>query len=78
MGMKIMGIKLDASFKIPVYSDVCAICKHHQPDKGEFGRTCAAFPKADSIPLEIWTGDNKHKKPFPGDHGIQFDAAIRE
>ena len=65
-----MAIKLDKSFEVPLYSPVCALCKHYQPDKGE-GRTCAAFK---DIPLEIWTGKNNHKKPFPGDHGIRFES----
>ena len=70
-----MAIKLDASLAIPQYSPVCALCKHYQPEKGEFGRTCKAYPNDDSIPLEIWLGKNNHKKPFSGDHGIQFQSA---
>jgi hypothetical protein len=73
-----MSIKLDASFKIPVYSPVCSLCRHLRPEDGEFGRTCAAFPKADRIPLVIWEGENKHRSAFPGDHGIQFESATKE
>ena len=69
-----MPIELDKSFEVPIYSMVCNLCKHHRPEQAEHGRTCAAYPKADSIPLEIWTGKNKHKSPFPGDHGIQLEA----
>lgn len=68
-------MKLDLSFAIPQYSEVCTKCKHYRPGDGEAGRTCAAFPKDDSIPLEIWTGKNNHREPFPGDHGIQFEPA---
>lgn len=68
-------IKLDKSFEIPFYSSVCSLCKHYRSNEGEGGRTCAAFPKADSIPLEIWTGKNNHREPYPGDHGIQFESA---
>ena len=34
---------------------------------------CKAFP--DGIPYEITYGDNDHTKPYPGDHGIQFEKA---
>ncbi len=34
---------------------------------------CTAFP--DGIPEEITYGTNDHTKPFPGDHGIQFEEA---
>lgn len=33
---------------------------------------CAAFP--DGIPAEIWAGGD-HTAPWPGDHGILFEAA---
>ena len=33
---------------------------------------CEAFP--DGIPDEIAYGDNPHTSPFPGDHGIRFEA----
>jgi hypothetical protein len=33
---------------------------------------CAAFPKG--IPEEIAYGDNLHLEPYPGDHGIQYEA----
>jgi len=34
---------------------------------------CTAFP--DKIPDAIAYGDNPHRKPYPGDHGIQFEKA---
>lgn len=54
-------------------------CKHYQgifqptgkEDGGEF-HCCDAFP--DRIPDEIAYGSNKHLKPYPGDHGIQFEV----
>jgi hypothetical protein len=35
---------------------------------------CDAFPDGDGIPSEIITNEADHREPFPGDHGIQFDA----
>lgn len=69
------GITLDKDSDIPVYSPVCARCKHWRPSTGENGRTCAAFPAADSIPLVIWRGENPHTAPVEGDHGIRFEAS---
>lgn len=58
----------------------CSIrgCKHlkgvKQPDGTEATEFvyCEAFP--DGIPDEIAYGDNTHTSPYPGDHGIQFEA----
>jgi len=47
----------------------CATCKNFLFEKGR--RICKAFPAL--IPDKIWLGDNDHKKPFPGDNGIQFE-----
>ncbi len=47
----------------------CNNCKHYFRDKP--GATCAAFP--DGIPDAILTGENDHRKPYPGDHGIRFE-----
>lgn len=51
-----------------LYSKICLYCKHLISGTEE---KCDAFP--DGIPYEIWKGDNDHKKPYPGDHGIQFE-----
>lgn len=67
-------ITIDKGHSIPVYSPVCALCKHL---RFEQGRTCAAFPANDAIPLEIWNGENDHKRPYPGDNGIQFEPLKR-
>ena len=34
--------------------------------------TCPAFPE--SIPRAILENDFDHVKPYPGDHGIRFEA----
>lgn len=48
----------------------CAFCKHFRPELREI-ETCDAFP--DGIPAVILHGENDHREPFPGDHGIQFE-----
>jgi len=57
----------DEQVSLPQYSPVCSKCKHARL---EF-RRCEAFGDKD-IPLEIWEGKNNHRKPYPGDHGIQY------
>lgn len=73
----------DRTVNRSMFSPVCEKCKHlKDPDK----QTCDAFPDLSSpdgiydteelppiIPDEIWEGKNDHKKPYPGDHGIQFE-----
>jgi hypothetical protein len=59
----------DSELEEIVYSPVCVFCKHFFTGKLE--HTCLAFPEG--IPDEIWRGDNDHKKPYPGDNGIQFE-----
>lgn len=44
----------------------CATCKHLRKDK-----KCNAFPNG--IPEKILIGKNDHKKPYPGDNGIQYE-----
>lgn len=65
-----MSNKLDGiETTIPVYSDVCTLCRHFTRVYGK--RECRAFPEG--IPMEIWMGENPHTKPYPGDNGIQFE-----
>jgi len=52
-----------------VYSPSCSLCKNLL---NVSIYKCKAF-KDNEIPLIIWNGKNKHKKPFPNDNGIQFE-----
>ncbi len=44
----------------------CYGCKHLLTDE-----TCTAFPQG--IPDPILHNEVDHRRPYPGDHGIQFD-----
>lgn len=44
----------------------CNKCKNHI-----FGVKCSAF---DIIPDSILKNEHDHKKPYPGDNGIKFEA----
>lgn len=52
-------------------------CKHYigvegeREDMSDHKVVCKAFPKG--IPRVIAYGTNLHKRPYPGDHGIQFE-----
>jgi hypothetical protein len=55
----------------------CSVCEHFRSpfsEKGynEKGATCDAFP--DGIPPVIISNQFDHRKPFAGDHGIQWKS----
>ena len=62
------GIMFDGAYAFPVSSQ-CSACAHYHGLDWEF--TCDAFP--DGIPPELWWATRSHEKPYPGDHGIQFE-----
>lgn len=50
----------------------CSSCKHFNAERLD-KEVCAAFP--DGIPDAIKFGDNQHRAPFEGDHGIRWEPA---
>ena len=66
-----MGIfaRLDSDRDRIWNSPTCVSCRHLRT---VMTPTCDAFPE--EIPGVIWRGDNDHRQPFPGDHGIQYEA----
>lgn len=64
-----MGDHATASaYGIQFDDGICSDCKHLNTD----GTSCKAFP--DGIPTEVLLGKFVHRKPYAGDHGVQFEA----
>ncbi len=51
-------------------SPTCSTCVHLRLVTTP---SCDAYTEPDSIPEEIWNGDNDHREPFPGDHNIHYE-----
>lgn len=53
------------------YPSQCKTCKHFHRDHK--GWECDAFPDFPGIPLAILNMEFDHRKPYEGDHGIQWE-----
>lgn len=48
-------------------SPICSSCLHSL-----LRRSCRAYPFPNTIPLDIWCGNDPHTAPWPGDNGLRF------
>lgn len=54
---------------------ICVDCKRLRPAKfKQWGLFCDAFPDGAGVPEAIKTSRADHRQPYPGDHGLQFEA----
>ena len=58
----------------PIIGRQCSNCKNADvyPSFVDGVKVCKAYP--DKIPLSILLDEHDHRKPYPGDNGIQFEV----
>lgn len=54
---------------------LCVACKHFRESVPGPGLYCAAYPDGDGIPEAIYMSRVDHRRPYDGDHGIQYAPA---
>ena len=52
---------------------ICLRCKHYNR-RDHTKLSCKAYPNG--IPKVILRSEINHRKPYKGDHGIQFEVAL--
>jgi len=53
---------------------LCLVCRHLRI-VDDYGPACAAFPRG--IPEALLDGNADHRRAYPGDRGIRFEAVWR-
>ena len=66
MGYSLGEKYLDVIKYSPYGEPPCETCRNYE---GE--HRCRAFP--DGIPQNILDGKHDHRRPYPGDHGVQYE-----
>ena len=70
--LRVTDYEESEDYKMTVELITCYFCKHFDLSSERSSHLkCKAFP--DGIPNKILKGEVKHIKPYPGDHGIQFE-----
>jgi hypothetical protein len=69
------GMTIDAGHDVPRFSPVCTYCRWWRSTQG---RTCAAYPRRNSIPADVWLGRGDRHQRLRGDETgqkVHFEVA---